>query len=95
MVKGKRLGGRGRGRIGGAWGVKWSWAPLLPPPPAPGACPPFGQRFKRDQGGDLSVSTPRDGGPSYNGEVLNDNFVEERRDKSYKSGGWISRVCTA
>ncbi|GFR52585.1 hypothetical protein Agub_g15178 [Astrephomene gubernaculifera] len=41
-------------------------------------------RYKRDT--DYVSSTPYDGGPKYNDEVCINNWVQERRDKNYKSG---------
>ncbi|GLC46149.1 hypothetical protein PLESTB_001195400 [Pleodorina starrii] len=41
-------------------------------------------RYKRDA--DYLSTTPYDGGPKYNDEVCINNWVQERRDKNYKSG---------
>ena len=41
-------------------------------------------RFKRDA--DFLSTTPYDGGAKYNEDVCINNWVQERRDKNYKSG---------
>ncbi|KXZ48780.1 hypothetical protein GPECTOR_25g364 [Gonium pectorale] len=41
-------------------------------------------RYKRDA--DFVSTTPYDGGPKYNDDVCINNWVQERRDRTYKSG---------
>ncbi|PNH07193.1 hypothetical protein TSOC_006363 [Tetrabaena socialis] len=52
-------------------------------------------RYKRDA--DYCSTVPYDGGPTYNSEVCIDNWVQERRDKTFKSEGgtWARSIAPA